>query len=241
MWQRTAHAWDSPALLGKTTEIVVHGHAGARVLAFPTSMGWNREWEDQGMCRAVGDQLAAGQLQIICVPSVDELAWYNKGAHPREMAEWQARYDGYLHDEVVPFTGRTNANPFVITAGASFGGYHALCFAGRHPELVKRALVMSGLVDIRRLTGGWSDELVYLYNPIEFLAQERDPDRIRSLHALDLVLAVGRDDPLRVQNEALSNLLWDRGIGNALRLWDGWAHDWPWWREMLRLYISGHD
>ncbi len=241
MWQRTTHAWDSPALLGKTVEIVVHGHAGARVLAFPTSMGWNREWEDRGMCEAVGDQLAAGQLQIICVPSIDDLAWYNEGAHPRAMAEWHARFDRYLHDEVLPFTGQTNDNPFIITAGASFGGYHALCFAARYPELVRRALVMSGLVDIRRLTGGWSDDVIYFYNPIEFLSQEYDPDRIRALRDLDVVLAVGRDDPLRAQNEALSRLLWDRGIGNALRLWDGGAHDWPWWRDMLRLYISGHD
>ncbi|HET9066985.1 MAG TPA: alpha/beta hydrolase-fold protein [Gemmatimonadales bacterium] len=241
MWQRTTHAWDSPALLGRTMEIVVHGHAGARVLAFPTSMGWNREWEDRGMCEAVGDQLAAGQLQIICVPSVDDLAWYNEGAHPRAMADWHARYDRYLHDEVLPFTAQTNRNPFLITAGASFGGYHALCFATRYPELVKRALVMSGLVDIRRLTGGWSDEVIYFYNPIEFLSQEHDPERIHALQGLDIVLAVGRDDPLRAQNEALSSLLWQRGIGNALRLWDGWAHDWPWWRDMLRLYISGHD
>ncbi len=241
MWQRTTHAWDSPALLGKTMEIVVHGHAGARVLAFPTSMGWNREWEDRGMCEAVGDQLAAGQLQIICVPSIDDLAWYHEGAHPRAMAEWHARFDRYLYDEVLPFTGQTNDNPFIITAGASFGGYHALCFAARYPELVKRALVMSGLVDIRRLTGGWSDDVIYFYNPIEFLSQEYDPDRIRALRDLDVVLAVGRDDPLRAQNEALSSLLWERGIGNALRLWDGGAHDWPWWRDMLRLYISGHD
>lgn len=240
-WQRTTHVWDSPALIGKSMELVVHGHAGARVLAFPTSMGWNREWEDRGMCEAVGEQLAQGQLQIICVPSVDALAWYNEGAHPRAMAEWHARYDRYLRDEVLPLTAVQNPNPFLITAGASFGGYHALCFAARYPELVRRTLVMSGLVDIRRLTGGWTDEVIYFYNPAEFLAHEQDPERIRALQSLDIVFAVGRDDPLRAQNEALSSLLWQRGVGNALRLWDGWAHDWPWWRDMLRLYISGHD
>ena len=24
-------------------------------------------------------------------------------------------------------------------------------------------------------------------------------------------------------------------------LWDGWAHDWPYWKEMIRQYIGGHD
>ncbi len=241
MWQRRTHTWDSPALLGRTMELIVHGHAGARLLAFPTSMGWNREWEDRGMCDAVADLLQAGQLQIICLPSIDERAWYDEAAHPRARVEWHARYDRYVRDEVLPHSAETNPDSTVIAAGASFGGYHALSFATRYPEQVRRALVMSGLVDIRRLTGGWSDEVIYFYNPAEYLAHEYDPDRIRQLQQLDLILAVGRDDPLRPQNESLSAVLWDRGIGNALRLWNGGAHDWPWWRDMLRRYVMGHD
>ena len=240
-WHRSTLAWESPALLGRTMEVVVHGHAGARVLVFPTSMGWNREWEDQGMCAAVSDRLMAGTLQLICVPSIDDRAWYDEGAHPRARAEWHARYDAWLRNELLPATAEQNPHPFVITAGASFGGYHALCFAARYPDLVHRTLVMSGLVDIRRLTGGWSDDVIYFYNPAEFLLHESDPDRIAALQRLDVILAVGREDPLRLQNETLSSALWQRGIGNALRLWEGGAHDWPWWREMLKMYVGGHD
>jgi esterase/lipase superfamily enzyme len=204
-------------------------------------MGWNREWEDRGMCLAVSDQLARGDLQIICVPSVDAQSWYDDKAHPHQQAEWHARYDRYLHDEVLPATAESNPNPFIITAGASFGGFHALSFATRYPHLVRRALVMSGLVDIRRLTGGYTDGLIYSYNPAEFLANEWDANRVAQLRQLDLILAVGRDDTLRAQNEWLSGMLWQRGVGNALRIWDGWAHDWPWWQDMLRRYIGGHD
>ena len=46
---------------------------------------------------------------------------------------------------------------------------------------------------------------------------------------------------LRAGNERLSTLLWSKGIGNALRLWDGWSHDWPYWEKMIHLYLSGHD
>jgi esterase/lipase superfamily enzyme len=35
--------------------------------------------------------------------------------------------------------------------------------------------------------------------------------------------------------------LWGKGIGNALRIWDGHAHDWPHWEDMVRTYIGGHD
>jgi esterase/lipase superfamily enzyme len=228
----------SPALLGRQMEVRVHGHAGPRVLVFPTSMGWNREWEDQGMIGAVADLIGAGSLQLFCVPSIDEQSWYDETVHPRTRAEWHNRYDAWLRHELVPATERLNPGSLLYTAGASFGGYHALCFAARYPELVRRAIVMSGLVDIRRLTGGWSDDLIYFLNPAEFLLHERDPGRITALQRLELILAVGRNDPLRHQNEELSAALWQRGIGNALRIWDGWAHDWPWWRLMFREYVA---
>ena len=57
MWHRSIHAWESPQFPGRPMDLVVHGHAGARVLVFPTSMGRFHEWEDRGMCEAVGDQL----------------------------------------------------------------------------------------------------------------------------------------------------------------------------------------
>jgi esterase/lipase superfamily enzyme len=63
-------------------------------------------------------------------------------------------------------------------------------------------------------------------------------DRLREL---DLILVTGRDDPAAWSNELLSKQLWDKGIGNALRLWDGWCHDWPYWARMVGRYIGGHD
>ncbi len=241
MWQRTTHAWESSNLLGRPMELITHGHAGARVLVFPTSMGRNHEWEDRGMCQALADQLTAGHLQLVCVASVDDLSWYNDGAHPHQRAEWHARYDAYLRDEVLPFTLASNPNPFLITAGASFGAYHAVAFGCRYPQLVGRILAMSGLMDIKRLTSGWSDQLVYGFNPADFMRHEHLPERLEALRRLDIILAVGRDDSLRAGNEEFSRTLLDHGIGNALRLWDGWAHDWPWWHQMVQRYIGGHD
>jgi esterase/lipase superfamily enzyme len=58
---------------------------------------------------------------------------------------------------------------------------------------------------------------------------------------MDIILAVGRDDSARGNNEYFSKVLWDKGIWNSLRIWDGWAHDWPYWHQMIRHYIGGHD
>lgn len=232
--------WFSPAL-ERDMDLLLFGHAGARVVVFPSSMGRFFEWEDQGMIGALGEHLERGWIQLCCVDSVDADSWYAKWKHPADRARHHARYDRYLHDEVLPFTRHRNDNPFLITTGASFGAYHALTFALRHPFETGRAIGLSGIYDIREMTGGYTDGEVYPFNPPEFIANEHDIDRIAALQRLDLVLAIGRDDPMRGNSEYFSGKLWDRGIGNALRIWDGWAHDWPFWRRMIVQYIGGYD
>jgi esterase/lipase superfamily enzyme len=241
MSERLHHSWQSAALGGRAMDLLVFGHAGHRVLVFPTSRGSYHEWEDRQMPAVLSEQLQSGRLQLFCVSSADDASWYNETIPVPQRAEWQARYDACLTDEVLPYMASVNADPFLITTGASFGGYHALNFAMRHPDLVHRALSMSGLPDIKRLTGGWSDDAVYFQNPADFIRHEHDEARLAALRRMDIVLAVGRDDSLCASNEQFSGSLWAKGIGNALRIWDGWAHDWPYWQQMLQLYIEGHD
>ena len=232
--------WFSPRL-DRDMDLLVFGHAGARVLVFPSSMGRFFEWEDQGMIGALGEQLERGWLQLYCVDSVDAESWYAKYKHPAERAAWHGRYDAYLRDEVLPLMQSRNPNPFLITTGASFGAYHALTFALRYPHLVSRAIGLSGVYDIREVTDGYTDQYVYPYNPAEFILNETDPDRLAAMHRLDIVLAIGQDDSLRGNSEYFSGRLWSTGIWHALRIWDGWAHDWPYWRQMIRTYINGSD
>ena len=48
-------------------------------------------------------------------------------------------------------------------------------------------------------------------------------------------------DDVFVTNPSILRKGIDEGIGNALRIWNGHAHDWPVWEKMIRLYIGGHD
>ena len=91
------------------------------------------------------------------------------------------------------------------------------------------------------MTEGVSDQTVYACNPMEFMANEWDPARLDAFRRQDLILATGRGDPHYQENEALSAILWGKGIGNALRIWDGWSHDWPYWERMILKYVGGHD
>ena len=129
----------------------------------------------------------------------------------------------------------------MICAGASFGAYHALNFGLRHPEQIHRILAMSGLCDIKMFADSFHNEQVYFHNPVDFIQNESDDTRLYHLRQQNIILAVGKDDQLVHQNRELSGKLWSKGIGNALREWDGFAHDWPVWHKMINLYIGGQD
>jgi esterase/lipase superfamily enzyme len=238
--KRAYHHWHSSAL-GRDMELLVFGDQGARVVAFPTSMGRFHDWEDRGMVQALTEHLERGLLQLYCVDSVDSESWYNAEISPAQRAQRHTQYDRYVSDEVLPFSARHNDTPLVVAAGTSFGGYHAVNFGLRHADEVDRILSMSGLCDIRRFVGGYYDENVYFNNPVDYLGNEHEPSRLDALRHLDIILAVGRDDGLAASNRQLSEVLWSKDIWHALRLWDGFAHDWPVWQRMAQLYIGGHD
>jgi esterase/lipase superfamily enzyme len=238
--KREYHHWHSPAL-ERDMELLVFGHAGARVLVFPTSQGRFFEWEDRRMFEVVRDPIDRGLLQFYAVDSVDAESWYCGWAHPAGRAQRHAQYDRYLAEEVLPFMLERNAHPFLMTVGASFGGYHAMNFGLRHPDAVQRILAFSGLYDIRRFAGDYYDDTIYFNNPVDYIPNEHDPERLALLRRQDIIMATGREDRLMASAQRLTGALWAKGIGNALREWDGWAHDWPYWERMLQLYISGHD
>jgi esterase/lipase superfamily enzyme len=237
---RTYHRWHSPHLQ-RDMELLVFGHGGARVLAFPTSRRRFWEWEDFGLVGALREHLERAWIQLFCIDGIDEETWYAQDRTLIERARRHIQYDRYVAEEVVPFTREVNSNPFAIAAGASFGGYHAVNFSLRHPEVVNRVIGMSGLYDIHEFTGGAQDPEVYGNNPCDYVGNEHDPDRLLALRRLDIILAVGRDDPACESNRRLSGLLSGKEIFHALRIWDGFAHDWPYWVRMMHLYLAGHD
>jgi esterase/lipase superfamily enzyme len=222
-------------------ELLVFGHAGARLLVFPTSKGKFYEWEDRGMFGVIGDELERGQLQAFCVDSVDAESWYAFHKHPAERAWRHVQYEDYLLHEVLPLISRANQTPFLIAAGASFGAYHAMNFALRHPEITNRVISMSGVFNIERWVGDYRDDNIYYNSPCLYLPNEHESNRLHQMKRLEIILAVGQEDPNIGNNRWLSDVLWSKGIWHALRIWDGWAHDWPWWHKMLRLYVSGYN
>jgi esterase/lipase superfamily enzyme len=236
--RREYHKWYSPRLQ-RDMELLIHGHAGARVIVFPTSQGRFYEYEDRGMVANLGDQIDRGELQLFCVDSVDAESFYNWGAHPAARIGRHGHYEAYILDEVLPLSQALNSNPFLMVHGCSFGAYHALNLALRHPHRFGRVLALSGKYDMSNFFGGYYDAEIYHHTPRHFVPHLTDPWRLDELRRLEIILALGKDDPNIEDNRALSRDLWARGIWHALREWDGWSHDWPYWAAMTRQYIGG--
>jgi esterase/lipase superfamily enzyme len=218
-------------------ELLVFGHAGEPVIAFPTSCGHFWDWEDFGMIDAVRDRIEAGSLMLLCVDSVDRESFYNRGVHPSHRVARDEQYDAYITQEVVPFIRSRTDRPIAL-AGASFGGYHAVDKGLRHPDIFYKLLSMSGAYNMSWFLSGHKDTAAYLRMPLEYLPNLADPwylDKMRSQHIL---LAIGEHDFLLNQNVLLSKTLESKSIPSHLDVWAGYKHDWPAWKGMLRKHIG---
>jgi esterase/lipase superfamily enzyme len=213
-------------------ELLAYGDRGFPVLVFATSGGRFFEYEERGMIHALAPKIERGELQVICVDSVDQESWYNKSAWPADRLHRQNAFDAYLVQEIMPFVRDRSSWPQVGTTGCSFGGYHAMNFAFRHPDLVTYAVSMSGAFDVpHRFLNGYYDQNAYFHAPLDYLPNLDGwlLDRMRGNY---YVLAVGNHDPLFDQNVKLANVLGGKGIPHILDVWEGFGHDWPWWHQM---------
>ena len=236
--------WYSPSL-HRDMELLAFGDRGFPVLVFPTSGGRFYEYEDRGMVTALAPKIDRGELQVICADSVDQESWYNKRAHPRDRLHRQNAFDAYLALELAPFVRDRTSWPQLGTTGCSFGGYHAINFALRHPDIVTYAVSMSGAFDVpnRFLDGfynpeGFYNEDAYLNAPLDYLPGLNDNwflDRFRGNY---YVLAVGNHDPLFDQNVKLAHCFGVKGIPHLLDVWEGFGHDWPWWHQMAAKFFG---
>lgn len=233
--------------LGKDMELLSFGHAGARVIVFPTSCGRFFDWENRGMIDALSHHIEQGWIQVFCLDSVDFESWWNFDAHPKDKAARHLQYHKYVIEEVLPFTERENSNDFVIALGASMGAYHAMNIAFRFPDSFNRAVGMSGPYDFKQMSEPYNvftwvfdyyDENIKECDPVPYLATVSD-DHIEKIKQLDIIFAIGETDPLLRGNQLLTEALSQRGVPHAFRIWDGFAHDWPIWHEMVLHYIGG--
>lgn len=225
--------WYSPNL-STDIELLVFGHSGYPVLLFPTSRGRYYEAKDFRLIEAAQQFIEEGKVKIYCPDSIDEWSWYNKALHPADRAKNHAWYDKMLVEEISSLACNETGHSKVISAGCSFGGYHAANFAFRHPWLVSHLFSMSGIFDITEQMDGFYNSDVYYNNPVDFVPHNNDPE----LWKMDIVLGTGERDICRPFNERLSTILSKKGIDHRLDIKPGAEHDWSLWRHAFPEYLS---
>lgn len=235
---REYHKWFSPNL-GKEMELLLFGAGGHPVIAFPTSMGRFYQNEDFSLIGTLSDRLESGMLQIMCVDSIDAESWYNRGAPLSERARRHNQYEQYLIQEALPFFRQVNGavEGDLAVTGASFGAYHSVNFAFKHPDLVHRVVAMSGAFSLHFLLGSHFDSEAYFNSPIDYLPGLNDDWYLSRMRKQNIVLAVGSEDICLASTQQLSDILWSKSIPNYLDVWQGAWHDWPWWKMMALKYF----
>ena len=169
---------------------------------------------------------------------MDLESWYNKSVHPRVRVMRHLQYERYILNELLPFVRWRNQTPRLATTGCSFGGYHALNFALKHPDVVTHCVSMGGAFDIHQFLNGYYDDDCYFNNPPDFLPNMNDEWFLSRYRQMKWVLATGEWDMCMDQNVKMAASMHGKGIPHWLDVWgDHTGHDWPWWQRMAVKYF----
>lgn len=240
---REYHRWFSPRL-HRDMELLVFGHAGAKVLVFPTRDGRFHEYEDLRIVHSLADKINAGQIQLWCLDNMACETFYCFWRHPADRIQRHIQYEEYILNEVMPLMNQKNTHPCTIAHGCSLGAYFASNMAFRYPQFFQKLAAFSGRYDLttnvedfRDLLSGYYDENVYFHTPSHFMSDLKCEWRLEHLRCMDIVMVIGSDDPFLNNNLQLSKILHTLNVPHKLHLWDGRAHRGHYWRQMAALYI----
>jgi esterase/lipase superfamily enzyme len=241
--KREYHKWYSQNL-EEEMELLIFGFAGEKILFFPPRMGRFFDYENWKVIEPLKSRIINGELQVFCVDSVDLESFYNSFKDPGYRIYRHIQYENYVIEEVLPLANLINSNPNIISAGCSLGAYHAVNIAMRHPDLFSKVVGMSGRYDLTKSSGyfkdllsGFHNDFVYFNMPNQYLQNLNDSALIQLLRKMEIILAVGKEDPFLDSNYKLSNILHEKEIPHQLYIWDDGAHKAYYWRKMVAIYF----
>ncbi|UJH70298.1 esterase family protein [Ornithinimicrobium sp. INDO-MA30-4] len=232
--------------LDRPGALIRYGHFGRPVLAFPSEAGRAWDYENNGMVEALRPLIEAGRIKLYCVDSFDHLSWSQNDLPTEARAQQHGYYENFIYEHVVPTIADDSPDHHgIITTGCSLGGYHAVNFGLKRPDLFPIAISLSGNFD-PSTWNGWGElgEATYFANPTAYVANMDGGhlDWVRQ-HA-NIVLVVGQG-PFEVHPtkslpgaQTMASVLADKDIRHELDVWGhDSAHDWPWWRKQVAHHL----
>jgi esterase/lipase superfamily enzyme len=241
--RREHHSLHSLAI-GTARDVLVFGHHGRPLLAFPSEQGSAFDYENNGMVGANQHLIDEGRLKIYCVGSFDAHSWVANDLPLEERARRHDLYEDWILNQVVPFISEDcGGAQEVITTGCSFGAFHAANFALKRADLFPLAIGHSGVYDISHLGWGERGESAYFNNPMDYVAN-LDGDHLEWLRShVSLLLIAGRgmweDTTGALESTTrFAGRLSEKGLRYELDLWGhDVPHDWPSWRAQIAHHL----
>lgn len=237
--------------LGRDMEFQVYGHAGKPVLVFPSQDGRWFDYANNGMIDAAAPYIDAGRIQMSCIDSNDQNSWSRVNDWDnRNRIEQQEAYYHYVVDELVPriYDINTAANgghkaDGILTTGCSMGGYHALNFLLRRPDIFSGCIALSGAYNARLFFPDYMDDLVYNNSPVDYInGMPYDHPYVEMYRHRDIIICCGRgawEHPMQEDAQRMKELFEYKNIPAWVDFWgNDVAHDWPWWRKQLPYYLN---
>jgi esterase/lipase superfamily enzyme len=224
--------------------VLAFGHYGRPVLAFPSQESNRYEWEQRGMVHAIEPLLADGRVKLYCVDSWDSSIWHDDWLPLEERAHRHGAYEGWLLGHVAPLIHH-DCGGFqeIVTAGVSFGAFHAANLTLRRADLFPLALCFSGVYDVSAIGWGESGDAVYFNNPAAYVNGLHGDHLgwLRSRASLLLVVGQGMWEDTTgslEQTRRFAALLAEKGIRHELDVWGAdTPHDWPAWRAQIAHHL----
>lgn len=233
--------------LNRDMEFKVFGHAGKACLVFPPQDGRFFDYENFGMIEAAKEYIDAGKIQFFCCDSIDQETWSNERGNPRERIEQNERWFHYIVDELVPRIYELNETAAqtkgIMSTGCSMGGYHAMNFFLRRPDLFDKVLSQSGIFQANYFFHDYHDELTYQNSPIDYLANMANDHPYMELYRnAEIIMCCGRGAWEGDMEESLSKIaaiFETKGIEPWVDYW-GYdvSHDWSWWKRQLPYFLQ---
>jgi enterochelin esterase-like enzyme len=203
--------------------------------------GWIDQAADQG--------IISGKIKAMIIVMPDAgLKWY------LNQPKGDYNYEDMFIKELIPFIEKTyrikSEKKYRSIGGLSMGGFGALGYSMRHPELFATCIAYSaGLFPDNEIISYPQEEYDTYFSPLYgkgihgkdrlskhwnknnplYLAKKVSVEKLKSVN---WYITCGDDDDLLYGNSLLHKIFWDRGISHQYRVNDG-KHNWEYWRTYI--------
>jgi esterase/lipase superfamily enzyme len=209
------HKWFSQ-YTNREFEMLVFGTSGIPVILFPPAGQKYFEAKDKGLISSLSPLVEQEKIKIYSIDSFDNYSWYNFLIDPSERVDNYLNFESLIIHDIIGFTRYETEYNKTILAGIGFGGYHALNFGLKHPDMVSGIVSIGGIFDIKQFIYGFYNDNCYFNNPPDYLPGLNDNWYIDKLKKTKIRFVAEEERNNLTDSLQISSLLNSKGIINHL-------------------------